>query len=64
MFAKSVPGKYTKPDCIAVYKDHIYIGYGNGNDPAGLDGKSNKIVEYSPSGQVVTATTWSGITMV
>jgi hypothetical protein len=53
VFAKSVPGKYTKPDSIAVFKDHIYIGYGNGNDPAGLDGKSNMIVEYSPSGQVV-----------
>jgi hypothetical protein len=53
IFAKSVPGKYTKPDSIAVFKDHIYIGYGDGNDPAGLDGKSNKIVEYSTSGQVV-----------
>jgi len=53
IFAKSAAGKYTKPDSIAVLDDHIYIGYGDGNDPAGLDGKSNQIVEYDKSGHVI-----------
>jgi hypothetical protein len=53
VFTKSVPGQYTKPDSIAVFEDHVYIGYGNGNDPAGLDGKSNMIVEYTRAGQKV-----------
>src|ERR1700680_1444660 len=51
VFAKSVTGQYTKPDSIAVLGDHIYIGYGDGNDPAGADGKSNQIVEYDKSGK-------------
>ena len=50
VFAKSVKGKYTKPDSIAVVKHHIFIAYGDGNNPAGTDGKSNQIVEYDMSG--------------
>lgn len=53
VFAKSVQGKYTAPDSIAVLDDHIYIGYGDNNDPAGLDGKSNQIVEYDKNGHLV-----------
>ena len=53
VFAKSITGKYTQPDSIAVLDDHIYIGYGDGNDPAGLDGKSNQIVEYDKNGRVL-----------
>ena len=51
VFAKGVAGKYTKPDSIAVFEDHVYIAYGNGNDPAGLDGKSNMIIEYTRQGR-------------
>jgi hypothetical protein len=50
VFATGVTGKYTAPDSIAVLGDRIYIGFGDGNDPAGLDGKSNQIVEYDRSG--------------
>ncbi|HEX4582253.1 MAG TPA: hypothetical protein VH139_09340 [Acidobacteriaceae bacterium] len=50
VFATGVPGKYTAPDSLAVSGDHIYIGYGDGNDPTGADGKSNMIVEYSKDG--------------
>ena len=50
VFTKSVTGQYTKPDSNAVLGDHIYIGYGDGNEPAGLDGKSNQIVEYDMNG--------------
>jgi hypothetical protein len=53
VFTKSVPGKYTAPDSIAVLNDHIFIGYGDNNDPAGLDGKSNQIVEYDKAGSVL-----------
>lgn len=51
VFTTGVPGQYTAPDSIAVYKDHIYIGYGDNNDPSGADGKSNMIVEYNRAGQ-------------
>lgn len=53
VFAKGVSDQYTAPDSIAVLGDHIFIGYGDGNDPAGLDGKSNQIVEYDKSGHVL-----------
>ncbi len=52
VFAKGVKGKYTAPDSIAVLDKHIFIGYGDGNDPAGLDGKSNQIVQYDLNGHV------------
>ncbi|MGI8772571.1 MAG: hypothetical protein ACR2JE_14195 [Acidobacteriaceae bacterium] len=53
VFAKGVKGKYTSPDSLAVSNDRIYVGYGDGNDPAGLDGKANKIVEYTKTGRYV-----------
>jgi|HubBroStandDraft_6_1064221.scaffolds.fasta_scaffold11236_3 hypothetical protein len=53
VFTTGVTGKYTAPDSIAVLDNHIYIGYGDNNDPAGLDGKSNQIVEYDLKGNVV-----------
>ncbi len=53
VFATGVVGQYTKPDSIAVFEDHVYIAYGDGNDPTGADGKSNKIVEYTREGQKV-----------
>ncbi|HEX3435172.1 MAG TPA: hypothetical protein VHT24_00275, partial [Pseudacidobacterium sp.] len=43
VFAKGVNSKYTAPDSIAVIRNHIYIGYGDGNDPTGAYGKSNQI---------------------
>jgi hypothetical protein len=53
VFARSVKGKFTKPDSIAVSTDRVYIGYGDGNDPAGLDGKATQIVEYTKTGKYV-----------
>ena len=52
VFAQGVTGKYTAPDSIAVMGGHVFIGYGDGNDPGGRDGKSNQIVEYSVDGKV------------
>jgi hypothetical protein len=53
VFAKGVAGKYTAPDSIAVLDGHVFIGYGDGNDPTGADGKSNQIVEYTKEGDKV-----------
>jgi hypothetical protein len=53
VFATGVTGQYTKPDSIAVFENHVYIAYGNGNDPAGADGKSNMVIEYTRTGQKV-----------
>ncbi|MDQ2835334.1 MAG: hypothetical protein M3Y50_16645 [Acidobacteriota bacterium] len=53
VFATGVVGQYTKPDSIAVYNNHVYIAYGNGNDPAGADGKTNVVIEYTRAGQKV-----------
>lgn len=60
VFTTGVVGQYTAPDSIAVYKDHVYIGYGDGNDPTGGDGKSNMIVEYTRAGQKVFSFTVKG----
>jgi hypothetical protein len=60
VFAKGVAGKYTAPDSLAVTRDHVYIGYGNGNDPTGEDGKSNMIVEYTKDGRKTSSFTVIG----
>ena len=60
VFAQGVKGKYTAPDSIAVLRDRIFIGYGDGNDPTGADGKSNQIIEYTKDGQIVHIYTVKG----
>lgn len=60
VFATGVAGQYTQPDSIAAFKDHVYVGYGDGNDPTGADGKSNMIVEYNRAGQKVFSFTVKG----
>ena len=60
VFTTGVTGQYTAPDSIAVYKDHVYIGYGDNNDPTGADGKSNMIIEYNRAGRKVYSFTVKG----
>jgi hypothetical protein len=60
VFATGVVGKYTAPDSIAVYRDHVYIAYGDGNDPTGADGKTNMVIEYTRAGQNVYSFTVKG----
>lgn len=60
VFAKGVTGQYSAPDSIAVLGKHVYIGYGDGNDPGGLDGKSNQIIEYDLAGHVMHIFTVKG----
>ena len=48
----SAPEGLSKPDSIAVLRNHVFVGYGNGNAPDGSDGKSTQIVDYGMDGTV------------
>jgi hypothetical protein len=48
----SAPNGSSAPDSIAVLRDHVFVGYGDGNAPDGSDGKSTQIVQYSMQGVV------------
>ena len=48
----AAPNGLSKPDSIAVLRDHVFVGYGDGNLPDGSDGKSTQIVQYSMKGAV------------
>jgi hypothetical protein len=48
----TAPKGLSGPDSIAVRRDHVFVGYGDGNAPDGSDGKSTQIVEYSMNGMV------------
>jgi len=43
---------YSKPDSLVQWNDSVLVGYGNGVDKSGLDGKSSTIVQYSLRGTV------------
>jgi hypothetical protein len=51
VFATAPKGS-SAPDSIAVLRDHVFVGYGDGNDPGGIDGKSTQIVEYAMDGSI------------
>ena len=51
IFAKGTV-KYSKPDSIAVDRNTVYVGYGDGNAPDGSDGKNTQIVKYNLQGKV------------
>src|SRR5580700_7169166 len=48
----AAPNGSSAPDSIAVLRDHVFVGYGDGNAPDGSDGKSTQIVDYSMNGSV------------
>src|SRR6202040_3174215 len=48
----AAPAGLSAPDSIAVLRDHVFVGYGDGNAPDGSDGKSTQIVEYSMKGAI------------
>jgi hypothetical protein len=52
VFAQA-PSGLSAPDSIAVLHDHVFVGYGDGHDPAGADGLSSQIVEYRMDGSIV-----------
>jgi hypothetical protein len=48
----TAPNGLSAPDSIAVLRDHVFVGYGDGNAPDGSDGKSTQIVDYALDGTV------------
>ncbi|HWY56313.1 MAG TPA: hypothetical protein VNZ03_17745 [Terriglobales bacterium] len=52
VFATSVPHVYYQPDSIAVWKNSVFVGYGNNAKPDGSSGFST-IVEYAMDGTVL-----------
>jgi hypothetical protein len=48
----SAPSGSSAPDSIAVLRDHVFVGYGDGNLPNGSDGKSTQIVDYAIDGTI------------
>lgn len=46
-------GGLSAPDSIVAADNKIYIGYGDNHDPAGLDGLTSQIVEYSKTGKML-----------
>ncbi|HYL61968.1 MAG TPA: hypothetical protein VE077_05035 [Candidatus Methylomirabilis sp.] len=59
VFAQA-PSGLSAPDSIAVLDGHVFVGYGDGHDPAGADGKSSQIVEYNMDGSMVRTFTVLG----
>jgi hypothetical protein len=59
VFAKA-PAGLSAPDSIAVLKDHVFVGYGDGHLPDGSDGKNSQVVEYAMDGTVVYTYTVPG----
>lgn len=49
----TAPTGLSAPDSIAVLGDRVFVGYGDGHDPAGADGLSSQIVEYKMDGTMV-----------
>lgn len=49
----TAPSGLSAPDSIAVLNDHVFVGYGDGHDPAGADGLSSQVVEYTMDGKIV-----------
>jgi len=58
-FANSPKGS-SAPDSIAVLRDHVFIGYGDGHLPDGSDGLNSEIVEYRMDGTIVHTYTVPG----
>ena len=57
IFSAAPPTGASAPDSITVDGQNVYVGYGNGGDPAGLHGAMSTIVQYTEDGKVVQ--TWT-----
>jgi len=52
VFAKA-PSGLSAPDSIAVLRDHVFVGFGDGHAPDGSDGLNSQVVEFRMDGTVV-----------
>ena len=59
VFANAPKGS-SAPDSIAVLRDHVFVGYGDGHLPDGSDGLNSEIVEYRMDGTIVHTYTVPG----
>ena len=59
VFAGLLDGS-SAPDSIAVVGQNVFVGYGNGGDPAGLNGAMSTIAEYTNDGALVRTFTITG----
>jgi hypothetical protein len=48
----SAPAGLSAPDSIAVTRDRVFVGYGDGHKPDGSDGLSSQVVEFRMDGSV------------
>ena len=56
----NAPKGLSAPDSIAVLRDHVFVGYGDGHLPDGSDGLNSQIVEYGMDGSVLYTYTVPG----
>jgi hypothetical protein len=49
----TAPAGLSAPDSVAVLGDKVFVGYGDGHDPGGVDGLSSQVVEYRMDGTLV-----------
>jgi hypothetical protein len=59
VFANAPKGS-SAPDSIAVLRDRVFVGYGDGHLPDGSDGKNSEVVEYRMDGTLVHTYTVPG----
>ncbi len=56
----TAPAGMSAPDSIAVLRDHVFVGYGDGHAPDGSDGLNSQVVEFGMDGSVVHVYTVPG----
>ncbi|HKF51962.1 MAG TPA: hypothetical protein VKB26_06595, partial [Candidatus Acidoferrales bacterium] len=56
----TAPAGLSAPDSVAVLRDHVFIGYGDGHAPDGSDGKSSQVVDYRMDGSIAYVYTVKG----
>ncbi|MGC2417135.1 MAG: hypothetical protein WA434_05270 [Candidatus Acidiferrales bacterium] len=49
----NAPAGLSAPDSIAILKNHVFVGYGDGHLPDGSDGLGSQIVEYTMDGHAI-----------
>ena len=59
VFAKA-PAGLSAPDSIAVLRDRVFVGYGDGHAPSGSDGLNSQVVEYRMDGSIAHVYTVAG----
>jgi hypothetical protein len=50
---ETAPKGSSAPDSIAVLRDRVFVGYGDGHLPDGSDGLNSEVVEYRMDGTIV-----------